>query len=213
MASKLKRDQISPQRANNWRKSFKEEAKFTFNIEVPQIVLQKETYKILAGENENRLRIYLGLEPVVEGEKLKLCAFAVSAFLLGSGDVYVDYETPVYWLGKENIDYSMKTGEVIDNIKRYRSWLMGEIDSENETASFRQYIYPSAYLLTKFELHDIFNVQNKKEAQIEFGISKTMNVMILPDVVENREVDDTSIVFNNGGQCPPICDNGSIYNP
>jgi hypothetical protein len=213
MASRLKRDQISQQRASNWRKSFQEERRLTFNIDVPQIILYKETYKILAGENENRLRIYLGLEPVIEGEQLKLCAFAVSAFLLGSGDVYVDYETPVYKLGKKNIDYSMKTTEVIDSIKRYRSWLFGEIDYGNETALFRQYIYPSAYLLTKFELHDIFNVQNKDEAQIEFGISKTMNVMILPDVVKNREVDDTTIVFNNGGQCPPICDNGSIYNP
>ncbi len=212
MTSKLKRDQISPERASNWRKSFKEETELTFNIELPQIVLQKETYKILAGENENRLRIYLGLEPFADSSQLKLCAFAVSAFLLGSGDVYVDYETPVYKLEKENIDFSMKTDEVIKSIRRYRSWLSGELDPENRAAHFRKFIYPNAYLLTKFELHDIFNIQNRDEAQIEFGISKTMNVMISPEVVEHREVEDQSVVFNNGGLCPPICDEGSIYN-
>lgn len=212
MTSKLKRDQISPERASNWRKSFQEEANLTFNIDVPQIILQKETYKILAGENENRLRIYLALEPVLDGEQMKLCAFAVSAFLLGSGDVYVDYETPVYKLEKQNVDFSMRTDEVIESIRRYRSWLSGELDSENETAPFRKFIYPNAYLLTKSELHEIFNIQNRNEAQIEFGISKTMNVMISPDIVENRSIEDDSVVFNNGSSCPPICDEGSIYN-
>ncbi|NQU54267.1 MAG: hypothetical protein HQ522_17200 [Bacteroidetes bacterium] len=92
MAPKLKRDQLPPQKANNWRKSLKEEEKLTLNLKIPQIVLQKETYKILAGDNENRVRIYLGLEPEKKNGKLELCAYAVSAFLLGSGDVYVDYE-------------------------------------------------------------------------------------------------------------------------
>lgn len=211
MALKLKRDQIPPQKAKNWRKNFKEEEKITLNLTIPQIILQKETYKILAGENENRVRIYLGLEPIGENGKLELCGFAVSAFLLGSGDVYVDYETPVYKLEKENINFSARTGEVIESLKRYRSWRSGQLDTENETAAVRQYIYPNAYLLTKFELHEIFNIQNKKEAEIEFGISKKMNVMISPDLIETRSINNDSEVYNEAQQCPPYCDDRSPY--
>jgi len=210
MTSKLKRDQIPSQEANNWRASFEEEKRLTFNLEVSQIVLQKETYKTLAGENENRLRIYLGLEPISENGKLELCAFAVSAFLLGSGDVYVDYETPVYKLEEQNVDFSLKSKEVIDSIRRYRSWRLGELDAENETAAVRKFIYPNAYLLTKFELHEIFNIQNKKAALLEFGISKTMNVMISPEADGNSG--DEPNVFNYSGLCPPDCDDRSIYN-
>lgn len=216
MASKLKRDQIPPNKAMNWRENIKEEEKLTLNLMIPQILLQKETYKTLAGENESRVRIYLGLEPVKENEKLTLCAYAVSAFLLGSGDVYADYETPVFKLEKQNIDYSGKTPEVMESLKRYRSWRAGELDSENETAAIRQYIYPNAYLLTKFELHEIFNVQNRKEALIEFGISKLMDVMIKPIVEDSNAILSESVAddetYNSGVPCPPYCDDRSPYN-
>lgn len=212
MTSNLKRDEIPVKQAQNWRKNFSEEKKITFKLDAPVIILQKETYKILAGENENRVRIYLGLEPEKVNGKYKLAAFAVSAFLLGSGDVYVDYETPVFKLEKLNVDYSSKTDEVVDMIKRYRSWRSGELESDDPLAIFREYIYPKAYLLTKFELHDIFNVQNKPEAQIEFGISKTMHAMIYPEVNVARALDDQSEVFDFTGICPPICGEGSIYN-
>lgn len=212
MASKLKRDQLPPEKAGNWKKNFNEEKKISFNLEIPGFILEKTTYKILAGENENRVRIYLGLEPGGENGKLTLCAFAVSAFLLGSGDVYVDYETPVFKLGNPNIDYSGKTAEVIESIKRYRSWRAGELDAENETAAIRQYIYPNAYLLTKFELHEIFNVQNKPQTRIEFGISKLMEVMLVAQTDEIRSVDTDPEVFNYGQPCPPYCDDRSIYN-
>ncbi len=212
MTSKLKRDQIPPQEAINWKNSIEEEKKLTFNLEVHQIILQKETYKSLAGENENRLRIYLGIESINENGKLELCAFAVSAFLLGSGDVYVDYETPVFKLEKQNVDFSMKREEVIDSIRRYRSWRLGELDAENETAIFRKYIYPNAYLLTKYELHEIFNIQNKNAAILEFGISKTMNVMISPEVDKVSPDEGESNVFNYCSLCPPDCDDRSIYN-
>ena len=212
MTSKLKRDQIPPQKVNNLRNNFEEEKKLTFSIEVPRIIMQKETYKTLAGENENRLRIYLGLEPPGENGSLRLCAFAVSAFLLGSGDVYVDYETPVFKLEKQNVDFSLRTGDVIKSIRRYRSWRLGELDAENETAIFRKYIYPNAYLLTKYELHEIFNIQNKNTAILEFGISKTMNVMISPEVDKTSPVEGESNVFNYCSLCPPDCDDRSIYN-
>ena len=54
---KLKRDQLPPQKAENWRKSFDGESKLTFNLKVSTIILQKETYKSLIGENENRVRV------------------------------------------------------------------------------------------------------------------------------------------------------------
>lgn len=212
MTLKLKRDQIPFQKANNWRKSFREEEKLTLNLRTPQIVLQKDTYKVLAGENENRVRIYLGLEAAKVDDKFELCAYAVSAFLLGSGDVYVDYETPVYKLEKQNVNCSLKTTEVIENIRRYRSWRAGELDAESETATVRQYIYPSAYILTKYELHEIFNVQDNNEAHIDFGISKTMNAMISPGIVEDRTPGAETDVFAYAQLCPPTCDDRSIYN-
>lgn len=217
MTSKLKRDQLPPQKAKNWRKSIKEEEKLTLNLKIPPIILQKETYKKLAGENENRVRVYLGLEPYKNNEKFELCAYAVSAFLLGSGDVYVDYETPVYKLDKKNVDFSANTAEVIESIKRYKSWRVGELDAETEGATVRKYIYPCAYLLTKFELHEIFNIQDMKEAEIEFGISKRMDVMISPHVMDSsnmlkaKSVHSVDEVYNNTDPCPPYCDDRSLY--
>ena len=212
MSSILKRDEIPPVQAKNWRMNFNEEKKLTFNLAVPQIILQKDTYKKLSGENDNRIRIYLGLEESEEPGKYKLCAFAVSTFLLGSGDVFIDYETPVYKLEKQNEDMSSRISMVLEMIKRYRSWRAGELDNQNDHAVFRKYIYPNAYLLTKSELHEIFNVRNKSEAQIEFGISKTMNVMIFPEVAENRAMDDETSAFDFASNCPPSCGEGSIYN-
>ncbi len=212
MGSSLKRDQIPQKQAEYWRRNFAEEQKELFNVTVSQILLQKDTYKKLAGENENRLRIYLGLESEMENGKYVLCAFAVSAFLLGSGDVYVDYETPVFKLGVQNENYSDRTKLVIESIRSYRKWRLGELDAESEGAAFRKYIFPNAYLLTKYELHEIFNVQGKAGAQIEFGVSKTMNILISPEVKENKAFDDEGEVFDYGSLCPPICDDGSIYN-
>ncbi len=212
MGSILKRDQIPPKQAEYWRRNFAEEQKNIFNLTVPQIILQKETYKKLAGENENRLRVYLGLETETVDGKYVLCAYAVSAFLLGSGDVYVDYETPVYKLGVKNENYSDKSKLVIESIRSYRKWRLGELDSEVETAAFRKYIFPNAYLFTKYELHEIFNVQGKLEAQIEFGVTKTMNIMISPEVKKDRAFNDEDETFDYAVQCPPICDDGSIYN-
>ena len=212
MASSLKRDQVPPKQAEHWRRNFAEEHKSIFNLKVPQILLQKDTYKKLAGENENRLRIYLGLEIETENGIYVLCAYAVSAFLLGSGDVYVDYETPVYKLGVKNENFSDRSKLVIESIRNYRKWRLGELDSENGSAAFRKFIFPNGYLLTKYELHEIFNVQGKLDAQIEFGVSKTMNILISPEVKENKALDDEGDVFNFGSICPPYCDEGSIYN-
>lgn len=212
MSNKLKRDQIPAPKAKNWKKNFEEEKKLSFNLSVPPIILQKETYKTLNSEDENRVRIYLGLGKEMIDGKHVLCAFAVSAFLMGSGDVYADYETPVFKLGKKNENLSQRTEEVLESIRRYRKWRAGELNSENEWAAFRQYIYPNAYLFTKFELHEIFNTQNRSEAQIDFGVSKTMDVMIYSEAKEIRDSEDDSEVFNYGALCPPICDNNSIYN-
>lgn len=212
MSINLKRDQVPPEQAENWVLNINEEEKLTFNLLVPPIVIQKETYKNLAGENENRLRIYLGLEAEKIDNKHVLCAYAVSSFLLGSGDVFRDYENPVVKLERENKNFSSKTGEVIENIRRYQQWRIGELDAENEWARFRKFIYPKAYLLSKFELHEIFNIQNKTEAQIGFGISKLMNALIYPEVKENREAKDQSMVFDFSDPCPPNCDESSIFN-
>ena len=212
MNSKLKRDQIPPIEAQNWRLNLQEEVKLTFNLIVPVIIIQKDTYLKLTGENDNRVRVYLGLEPEMKDGKYVLCAYAVSAFLMGSGDVYRDYENPVFKLEKVNQDQSSKNKEVLDNIRRYRKWREGELDNTNELAVFRKYIYPNAFLMTKYELHDIFEVQGKNEAQIEFGISKTMHTMIYPDMKENRSKDDTVEVFDFSGLCPPYCDESSVFN-
>jgi hypothetical protein len=211
MSSNLKRDQIPPTEAKVWKLNLEEEKKLTFNLIVPPLIFQKETYLKLTGENNNRVRIYLGLEPEQKEGKYVLCAYAVSAFLLGSGDVYRDYENPVFKLDRVNQDHS-KSDEVLDNIRRYRKWRMGELDSDNELAVFRKYIYPNAFLMTKYELLDIFEVQGKEEAQIGFGISKTMHTMIYSDIKDERSIDDITSVFNFSDLCPPVCDTSSIFN-
>ncbi len=215
MVAKLKRDQLPAKKVQNWKKNFEEEKKETFNIKLPRLILQKATYKTLIGENENRLRIYLGLEQSKEDGKYSLCAFAVSAFLLGSGDVYADYETPVYKLEKTNIDYSNNTKDVIESIRLYRKWRSGELDPNDPGAPYRQYIYPNAYLLTKFELHELFNVQDASEINVEFGIEKTMSVMLSASAktaTRSLVVEEEDDFFDFAAQCPPYCDERSIYN-
>ncbi len=222
MGSKLKRDQIPIHKANNWRNSFQEESKKTFNLKTPQIILQKETYKTLIGENENRVRVYLGLEAEKEDGHFRLCAYAVSAFLLGSGDVYADYETPVFKLEKKNFNFSDKSKVVIESIRMYRKWRSGELDAEHPGAIYRQYIYPNAYLLTKYELHELFNVQNWNEIKIEFGIAKTMSAMLSPGSAHSSDVmlkndltvdEEESGPFDFADPCPPNCDERSVFNP
>lgn len=223
MVSKLKRDQIPSKKANNWKQSFQEESKITFNLELSKIILQKETYKTLIGDNENRVRIYLGLETDKKNGKYQLCAYAVSAFLLGSGDVYADYETPVYKLEEANIDVSDKVKTVIESIRLYRQWRAGELDAGHAGAQYRQYIYPNAYLLTKFELHELFNVQNSSEIKLELGISKTMTAMVSPYKSSTSDVmlksattdgdDEESGPFDFVDPCPPSCDERSVFNP
>lgn len=219
MANKLKRDQLPAKKAENWKSNFKEESEKTFNLKVSPIILQKETYKSLIGENENRVRVYLGLETEKNGDKYVLCAYAVSSFLLGSGDVYADYETPVYKLSKVNEDFSDNTDTVINSIRLYRKWRAGEIDEKHEGAAYRQYIYPNAYLLTKFELHELFNTQNHGSIKIQFGIKKTMDVIVsaandqlLKSTTDGGDGDGDFEEFNNSGVCPPFCDERSIYN-
>ncbi len=224
MASKLKRDQLPVQKATNWKNNLREEEKLSLNLKVSAIIIQKNTYKILAGENENRVRIYLGLEQEKKEDKYELCAFAVSAFLLGSGDVYVDYETPVFKLGKVNVNVSDDVNSVIESIKMYRQWRAGELDPEHAEAVCRQYIYPNAFLLTKYELHELFNVQNNSELKIELGISKTMSPMISPVKEQTSNLSIESLSSTDSGEeptgpfdfadpCPPTCDERSIFNP
>lgn len=215
MTAKLKRDQLPAKKVENWKKNFSDEKNETFNLKLPKLMLQKATYKILIGENENRVRVYLGLEQTKEDGKYTLCAFAVSAFLLGSGDVYADYETPVYKLEKTNIDYSNNTKEVIECIRLYRKWRSGELEPDDPGAAFRQYIYPNAYLLTKFELHELFNVQNASEINVDFGIEKTMSVMLsgaVGSATRSLTAEQEEEYFDFGAICPPFCDDRSIYN-
>ncbi len=222
MGIKLKRDQIPPQKASNWSKNFQQESKHTFNLKVPNILFQKETYKTLIGENENRVRVYLGLETEKTDGQYQLCAYAVSAFLLGSGDVYADYETPVFKLEKKNINVSDDTPAVIESIRMYRQWKAGELDPGHPGANYRQYIYPNAFLLTKFELHELFNVQNSNEIKLEFGISKTMHTLLSPviqpasdDMLKSAAAgaDEESGPFDFADPCPPNCDERSVFNP
>ncbi|WP_372649310.1 hypothetical protein [Draconibacterium sp.] len=218
MEKKLKRDQLPAEKAKNWKKNFNEEADKTFNLKITPIILQKQTYKSLIGENENRVRVYLGLENKKDGNKYVLCAYAVSSFLLGSGDVYADYEIPVYKLNKNNEDFSDNTEEVIESIRLYRKWRYGEIEPDADGAAFRQYIYPNAYLLTKFELHELFNAQNHEEIVLEFGVSKTMNIMLssasfaISATEQTVESADELEYYDEAQLCPPFCDERSIYN-
>jgi hypothetical protein len=39
-----------------------------------------------------------------------------------------------------------------------------------------------------------------------------MNIMISPEVKIDRAFNDEGETFDYAGQCPPICDDGSIYN-
>lgn len=213
MTKKLKRDQLPHNEAANWKLSFEAEKKLTFNLIAPELILQKSTYKTLAGENENRVRVYLGLEKDPVKGQYQICGFAVSTFMLGNGDVYADYETPVFKLTKENVNMSDNMEDVLASIRLYREWRAGKLQADAEGAAYREFIYPCGYLLTKFELHELFNVQNKDEIGITYGIAKTMQV-IISGVKEGKSLrdPDPDEDYNNTGLCPPFCDDTSVFN-
>ncbi len=211
MKSNLKPDQVPPPQARNWENNLEAERSLTFDILVPPIFIQKETYLKLTGENEGRIRIYLGLEPEKKEGKYVLCSYAISTFLMGSGEVFRDYENPVFKLDPENNDVSSNTGAVIENIQRYRLWRNGKLDPGNAAAALRKYIYPNAYLLSKYELNEIFSSGNER-AQISFGISKTMNAMVYPGIKNTAPSEESPLVFNFSHPCPPVCDGSSIFN-
>lgn len=203
MSQGLKRDQISPVQYKALKHCFEAEKELSFDVEVGNIVLHKTTYKKLVSDNENRIRIYFGLEN--KNQQNVICAFAVSAFLMGSGDVFVDYEVPVFKLNEQNEDFSSKTGEVVKCIQSYRKWLDGKVNSGNKFANVRKYIYPKGFLFAGFELHEIFNNQQLLTAQINLGIKKNLTVLV-------SSADSEDEVFGVKSFCPPLCDDKSIYN-
>ena len=134
--------------------------------------------------------------------------------------MYADYETPVFKLVKHNEDFSDSTEAVIESIRLYRKWRAGELDENDPGAPYRQYIYPNGYLLTKFELHELFNAQKHDDVKIDFGIEKTMSAILRAapsdtmfksasvDNMESGEEED----YDFTRPCPPDCDERSIYN-
>ncbi|NQU84902.1 MAG: hypothetical protein HQ541_04005 [Mariniphaga sp.] len=194
----LKKDQVAPIQANSWIENLASEK--TFSLEIPEIILQKKTYEILANKNLNRIRIKLGLENV-DG-KYQICAFAISA--VSDGCNYLDNVTPVYKLAPVNEDYSNKIQEVNTAVDLWKSWRLGEI-GEGEEAPVRQYIYPISYLVTKCELNEIFNIEGKEEAQIGFGIIKTFTTMIYSGLKDEKMDNGGGGVYDFTVPCPPIC--------
>jgi hypothetical protein len=198
----LKKDQVAPIQAKNWKENMANER--TFNLGVSKIILQKETYDVLSKGNQNWIRIKIGLD-VVEGN-FELCAFAVSAVMEGGCSAsFLDNLLPVYKLTSENQDYSGRLAEVEESLNLWKQWRDGEI-GDGEDAPARKYIYPISYRLTKSELNEIFNLEGREAAQIEFGVVKTMTAMIYSEVKETRNFESgEEEVFDFTYYCPPYC--------
>ena len=197
----LKKDQLAPVQAKSWIENLTDEK--TFSLVIPEIILQRKTYEILANKNLNRVRIKLGLEVADAG--YQLCVFAVSAFPDESCECgYFDNITSVYKLTPENEDYSQKLAEVDEAVNLWKSWRLGET-GDGESPAVKQYIYPISYLLTKLELNEIFNVEGKDVAQIGFGISKIFNAMIYSGLKTTKDNGEDETVFDYGTICPPDC--------
>ncbi|MBN1821592.1 MAG: hypothetical protein JXR31_10930 [Prolixibacteraceae bacterium] len=196
----LKKDQVAPIQANNWIENLTVEK--TFNLIIPEIILQKSTCELLANNNLFRIRVKLGLEPV--DNTYQICAFALSSAPNGSCNCgFIDNVTPVYKLTPQNEDYSQKPAEVEEAVNLWKSWRLGEI-GDGTDAPARQYIYPISYLLTKFELNEIFLVEGKDIAQIGFGITKSFNPMIYSGLKGTANNGDDT-VFDFSQPCPPYC--------
>jgi hypothetical protein len=198
----LLKDQVAPIQAANWKENIATEK--TFNLEISRILLQKNTFDILSKGNQNWIRVKLGLEEV-DG-KLTICAFAQASVLDGRCPTsYVDLPYPIYKLGEENIDFSNRITEVNASLTRWESWRNGEI-GDGEDAPARKYIYPISYLLTKPALNQIFNYQQKDTALLNFGIVKTMTVMIYSNIAAQSDNDDPiGDIFDYSQICPPYC--------
>ena len=197
----MKKDQIAPLQAKNWIENLESEE--TFNLLMPELILQKSTYKLLSDRNLFRIRVKPGLE-LIDGQ-YQICAFAVSSVSDGvcSGN-YLDNPTPVYKLTPVNEDYSDNLEEVEAAVDLWKSWRLGEI-GDGLDAPARQYIYPISWLLTKSELYEIFVNEAMDFSQIGFGITKAFTPMIYSEAIPEDGIGDTTEVFDFTDPCPPDC--------
>ena len=138
----MKKDQVAPIQAKNWKEYLDGER--TFNLRVSKIILQKKTYEGLSKENQNRLRIKLGLE-LVDGIH-EICAFATSSvFEEDCTGGFLDNQLPVFKLTPENQDYSGKIAEVETSVNLWKSWRDGAIgDGEDAPARSIFIRYPTS---------------------------------------------------------------------
>jgi len=200
----LKRDEVPYYESKNWKDNYLKEQTQSLEVIIPDFYLEKSTYEILSVNNQNRIRVYLGLEEEKQEGKYVACLFAFSSY--PTGDClcgYIDLKKPVYKLTATNQDYSDNLDEVKTAIARWKSWRSGETDPESEYAMERQYIYPLAYLLTKYEMIELFVTQLYEKIKIDFGIEKLMKAMI-------SAVSDANPtgVYDYTDPCPPMCDGG-----
>ncbi len=208
--SKLKPGQVPTVEVLNWKENLIEEKGKTFNLDISQIFMEKATFEKLAKNNENRIRVYLGLELI--DKKYSVCAFAVSTYKADDGTgAYNDNIKPVFKLAPTNRDYSDKIEMVIESLTLWNSWRDGEL-LVDESALVRKYIYPKGCLLQKEGLDELFNVTGNDTIKIEFGIRKTFELMETgtKGAMKDGNGDDEQ-VFNDMGPCPPFCSQGGIY--
>lgn len=209
--SNLKKGQISSIEATDWKENLIEEKEKSFFLNVPSIVIQKSTYEQLSNKNQNRIRVYLGLEGTEDN--YSICAFAVSASATNeNSDTYTDISDPIFKLTEKNENFSDKPEQVAASLTLYNNWRNGTIQS-NAFSDVRQYIYPKAYLLGKEGLDRIFNFLGNHSAKLELGIKKFMEVMIIGKISEDKEeTQQMEEVYDFTKPCPPHCAPNSLLN-
>ncbi len=203
---KLKRNQVSNNLVQNWDQNLDDEKSKTFDLLISPIYMESKTFTILGKNNENRIRVYLGLEENLQDGKQVICAFAVGTFSLGDNTgIYEDYPTPIYKLSKVNEDFSGKIEEANASILKWQNWRDGVGEDPTNNVIVRKYIYPICYLLTKYELYEIFDIQGKELAFVSFGIEKSMKLLIQSDPDLSKGGDDEPFIYDYADPCPPMC--------
>ncbi len=182
-----------------WQSYFAAEIGNIFEIfQKNPIILPKSIYNILTANPDHHIRVYFGLD-----SKNLPKAIAVSSFRTSTPNTaLMDYEwNDITTTGKIFELYSGAAIDLKDAQTYIAKWAMNE---NNE-------FYSKAFIISRSNFEDIFNIQQKDYALLDFGIKKEIKIMTQASTVNGTPM--TSPVFGNSARnCPPYCGKESLLN-
>jgi len=182
-----------------WKRYFIAETGNIFEVfQNNPIIMPKAIYQVLTDNPEHHIRVYFGLD---SSNKPK--AIAVSSYRTSTPNTdLMDFEwNDITTEGKIFELYSAKSIPLKDAQVFIAKWTINENDE----------FYSKAFLISRSNFRDIFDVQGKDFALLDFGIKKEMKIMT--QACTSTGTPMTNPVFGDDARnCPPWCGKLSLLN-